>query len=79
MSETQPVVVASVHTEPTSVVAEQVSGLVNLIESSEFKIHGGEIMDFDSDLRSNNRRKPIDEGLAKRFTETEIVLYKCFC
>ena len=46
-------------------VADQVSGLV---KCSEFKIHGGHITDFDSDLSSNNPRKKIDEGLAERFT-----------
>lgn len=72
VSKTDPVVVAPV-------VADQVTGLVKLTDVAallprrEFKIHGGQISDSDSDLSYNNLCKQIDEGLAERFTEAEII------
>ena len=52
MSETQPVEAVCVHTAPTSVVADRVSGLVKLtgvaasLPCRVFKIHAGQVTDF---------------------------------
>lgn len=62
-----------------SVVADPVTGLFKLSELKsllphrEYKIHGGQISDFDSDLSYNTLCKQIDEGLTEGFTEAEII------
>lgn len=80
VSETEPVIVASeVIAVPTPVVADQVTGLVKLTDVAallprrEFKVHGGQISDSDSDLSFNNLCKQIDDGLVEGFTEAEII------
>ena len=81
VSGTEPVVVAPTmsNTAPTSVAADHVTGLLKLTDVAallprrEYRIHGGQISDFDSDLSYNNLCKQIDEGLAEGFTETEII------
>lgn len=63
----------------TPAVAEKVPGLVKLTEVAamlprrEYKIHGGQISDSDSDFNFNHLSKQIDEGLAEGFTEAEII------
>lgn len=80
LEETEPVVVATVSKKaPTTVVADQVTGLVKLTDVAKFmprrqyKIHGGQISDSDSDLSFNNLCKQIDEGLAEGYTEAEVI------
>ncbi len=81
MSETEPVVVAPEKSRaaPTPVVADQVTGLLRLTDVTallprrEFKIHGGQISDSDSDFSFNSLCKQIDEGLVEGFTEAEII------
>ncbi|KAK7907641.1 hypothetical protein WMY93_016253 [Mugilogobius chulae] len=71
--------VVTVKSPSPSVVAEPVTGLVRLSELKsflphrEFKIHGGQISDFDSDLSFNMLCKQIDEGLNEGFAEAEII------
>lgn len=71
--------VATVKSSSSSVVADLVTGLVKLSELKsllphrEYKIHGGQISDFDFDLSCNTLCKQIDEGLAEGFTEAEII------
>lgn len=54
---------------PPPVVSDSVTGLVKLSELTtllprrEYKVHGGQISDFDSDLSYNNLCKQIDEGI----------------
>lgn len=80
-SETDQVVAASLmsKTVSTPVVADQVTGLVKLTEVAallprrEFRIHGGQISDSDSDVSYNSLSKQIDEGLSEGFTEAEVI------
>lgn len=78
-SEAAVATVATVKSPSPSVVAEPVKGLVNLSELKsllphrEYKIHGGQISDFDSELSYNVLCKQIDEGLTEGFTEAEVI------
>lgn len=71
--------VASANTKTSPAVAEKIPGLVKLTEMAamlprrEYKIHGGQISDSDSDFNFNHLSKQIDEGLAEGFTEAEII------
>lgn len=80
LAETEQVVVATMSKKaPTTVVADQVTGLVKLTDVAaflprrEYKIHGGQVSDSDSDLSFSNLCKQIDEGLAEGFTENEVI------
>lgn len=81
-AEAEPVVVATLMNKnaPTPVVADQITGgLVKLkdvaafLPRREYKIHGCQISDSESDLSFNNVCKQIDEGLTEGFTEAEII------
>lgn len=71
--------VATVKSSSPSEVADPVAGLVKLSELKslfphrEYKIHGGQISDSNSDLSFNTLCKQIDEGLVEGFTEAEII------
>ncbi|KAL2097877.1 hypothetical protein ACEWY4_007084 [Coilia grayii] len=64
--------------ETVATTAEQVPGLVRLSDVAtflprrEFKIQGGQLSDSDSDISYHNICKQIDEGIAQRFTESEV-------
>ena len=80
VAETEPVVVAAaVSKKAPTVAADQVTGLVKLTDVAaflprrEYKIHGGQISDSDSDLSFSNLCKQIDEGLAEGFSEAEVI------
>lgn len=80
-AETEPVleVGATVSTTVPTMVAGHGTGLVKLSDVAaflprrEYKIHGGQISDHDSDLSFNNLCKQIDEGLAEGFTPAEVI------
>lgn len=71
----------TVQSKPTTppVITDPVTGLVKLSELTtliprrEYKIHGGQISDFDSDSSYNSLCKQIDEGINEGFTEAEII------
>lgn len=79
MSETEPVAPVMSKTAPTSVGADQVTGLVKLTDVTallprrEFRIHSGQISDSGSDVSYSSLGRQIDEGLSENFTEAEVV------
>lgn len=66
-------------TEPAPVGVEQVSGLIRLedvaafLPRREFKIHGGQIADSDSELSYSSVCKQMDEGVTQKYSESEII------
>lgn len=43
------------------------------LQRREFKVHGGQIGDQNSDITYNNICKQLDEGIKEGFTETEVI------
>lgn len=62
-----------------SAIGDPVTGLIRLSELKsvlprrEYKIHGGQISDFDSDVSYNMLCKQLDDGMSEGFTEAEII------
>lgn len=46
---------------------------LSYLQRKDFKVHGGQVGDQNSDLSYNNISKQIDEGVKEGFTETEVV------
>lgn len=63
----------------SSVVTSRITDVIKLTDVAallprrEFKIHGGQISDSDSDMSYSSLCKQIDEGLSENFTEAEII------
>lgn len=69
----------TISSDSTAVSAEQVPGgyirlsdVATFLPRREFKIQGGQISDSDSELSYHHICRQIDEGMAQRFTESEV-------
>lgn len=71
--------VVSVKADRTCMVTSQVTDVIKLADVAallprrEFKLHSGQISDSDSDVSYSSLCRQIDEGLAEKFTEAEII------
>lgn len=52
----------------------RVNDVAALLPRREFKLHGGQISDFGSDMSYSSLCKQIDEGMLEGFTESEVII-----
>lgn len=69
------VILMSPKPEPVNEITDVIKlrDVTALLPRREFKLHCGQISDSDSDVNYNTLCKQIDEGLAEKFTDAEVI------